>query len=183
MAQRAMRADALVSRARIIESARRLLAEDGDVHLNAVAKDAGLGQGTLYRHFPDRGALLAEVYRSEVEDLAESARRRTRTGDALIELRAWFDDVADYARVKRGVLAALSVDKGRALTAEHAQTIAAAIDELLEQGQREGTVREAVDAREVLLLLGFLSRIDRPDADELIPRTLDVIADGLRSSR
>jgi AcrR family transcriptional regulator len=183
MSERRRRADAVDNRERIIESARRLLAADPDVKLNAVAKDAGVGQGTLYRHFPNRVALLVEVYGADIEKLEASATRLLASGDAVTALRAWFDEVADYARVKHGVLAALSVDTGHQLTAKHAGTLAQAVDALLAAGRSEGTVRQDVDSREVLLLLGFLSRIDGDVTADSIDRALDVIVDGLRASR
>jgi AcrR family transcriptional regulator len=183
MPERRRRADAVDNRERILESARRLLAADSEVKLNAVAKAAGVGQGTLYRHFPDRGALLVEVYRADVEKLGSSARRLLERGDAAAALRAWFDEVAEYARVKHGVLAALSVDAGHRLTEKHAGTFAEAIDLLLRAGRDEGTIRSDVDSSEVLLLLGFLSRVDGDVTAERVHRALDVIVDGLRMSR
>lgn len=176
-----MRSDAAESRNRIVEAARRLLAADADVHLNAVAKAASVGQGTLYRHFANREALLVEVYRADIDRLAESARRKVTNEDALVALRDWFGEIADYARIKYGVLAALSAGDGQALTARHANTLADAIDEMLEKGRSDGSIRKDVDSRHVLQLLGFLARIDRPDSRELIPGTLDVIAAGLRA--
>src|ERR1700722_10888818 len=69
----ARRADATENRARIIRAARSAMAESDDVKLNAIAKQAGVGQGTLYRHFPTRDDLLAEVYRADVEQLVAAA--------------------------------------------------------------------------------------------------------------
>ncbi|MBW0105361.1 TetR/AcrR family transcriptional regulator [Pseudonocardia sp. KRD291] len=183
MSERRRRADAVDNRERILESARRLLAADSDVKLNAVAKAAGVGQGTLYRHFPSRVALLVEVYRADVEKLGSSAERLLARTDAATALRTWFDEVADYARVKHGVLVALSVDTGHELTTKHAGTLARAIEVLLAAGRNDGTIRHDIDSREVLLLLGFLSRVDGDVTAERVHRALDVIVDGLRASR
>ena len=69
MNRASLRADAAGNRARIIEAARAAIASAGDVKLNAIARQAGVGQGTLYRHFPTREDLLAEVYREDVDAL------------------------------------------------------------------------------------------------------------------
>ncbi|MDH6612760.1 AcrR family transcriptional regulator [Streptomyces sp. SAI-208] len=71
----ARRSDAAQNRTRIVEAARAALTESRHVHFNEIAKRAGVGQGTLYRHFPNREALLAEVYRRDVEELVTAAPR------------------------------------------------------------------------------------------------------------
>ncbi|WP_205717983.1 TetR/AcrR family transcriptional regulator [Actinomadura soli] len=101
------RADAQRNRERILQAARDLVHEPGELKLNAVAKACGIGQGTLYRHFPTREDLLAEVYRREVEDLVAAAPRLLETQQPPDALAAWFDRVAAYARVKRDVFAAI----------------------------------------------------------------------------
>jgi AcrR family transcriptional regulator len=177
-----MRSDAAGNRERILESARRILTTSSDVKLNAVAKAAGVGQGTLYRHFPTRDALLNEVYRADAEGLAESARALLLTDDAESALRAWVKHVAEYARVKQGVLAALSPTSGQQLASQHGGTIDQAVDLFLEAGKREGTIRSDVDAREVVTLLGFLSRVDPAEPVERVHHILDLIVDGLRAT-
>src|SRR3954453_19168821 len=94
------RADAQRNRERILQAARDLVHEPGELKLNAVAKACGIGQGTLYRHFPTREDLLAEVYRRDVEELVAAAPRLLATHQPLDALAAWFDRVAAYARVK-----------------------------------------------------------------------------------
>ncbi|MBL7260020.1 TetR/AcrR family transcriptional regulator [Paractinoplanes lichenicola] len=174
MAERRTRADAVSNRARIVQVARELLTSTSELPMNAVAKAAGVGQGTLYRNFPTREALLAEVYKADVDVLVASAPDLLAQHDAAAAFRLWLDNVADYARVKRGVLAAL---EGGELAAGHHDPIAGAIDRLLAAGRDEGTLRADVGAQDVLLLLGFLSR---PEAAERAHHVLDLIFNGLR---
>src|SRR2546423_9951026 len=88
------RADAQLNRERILQAARELVREPGELKLNAVAKACGIGQGTLYRHFPTREDLLAEVYRREVDELVTAAPQLLATHQPLDALAAWFDRVA-----------------------------------------------------------------------------------------
>ena len=128
------RADATENRARIIEAARAVIAASDEVRLNAIAKEAGGGQGTLYRHFPTREALLAEVYRRDVDDLVAAAPALLAEHEPLRALARWFDRVADYARVKRGVFAAVEVSVWQDLSAHSHGPIGDALTLLLDAG-------------------------------------------------
>lgn len=86
-----------------MEAARAALAESHLVRLNEIAKRAGVGQGTLYRNFPNREALLAEVYRRDVEELVAAASALLVEHEPVEALRHWLDRVIDYAAIKRGV--------------------------------------------------------------------------------
>ncbi|WP_249998791.1 TetR/AcrR family transcriptional regulator [Actinoplanes sp. M2I2] len=172
------RADAVSNRARIVQVARDLLSTTAELPMNAVAKAAGVGQGTLYRNFPTREALLAEVYRADVDQLVASAPRLLEEHDAATAFRLWLDNVADYARVKRGVLAALDPGPGHELAAGHTATIGKAVDLLLEAGRREKSIRPDVGSEDVIILLRFLSR---DDAAERAHHLLELIVNGLRS--
>lgn len=180
MQERRVRADAAVNRAKILEVAREQLETSEELRLNAVAKAAGVGQGTLYRHFPTREALLVEVYRADVDELVESARELVAAHDAVTAMRCWLDRVADYARIKRGVLAALEPTSGAELTSSHATRIGDAIAILLEAGRAEGSMRVDVDEADVLLLLGFLSRMTNEQAASRVSHLLGVLLDGVR---
>lgn len=178
MPERKTRADALSNRARILRTARELLSSTSELQMKAVAKAAGVGQGTLYRNFPTREALLTEVYRADVDQLVAAAASLLEHHDAATAFRRWLSQVADYARVKRGVLAALEPTSGHELAASHTGPIGEAIDLLLDAGRKEGTIRADVDSREVLILLGFLSRLDEAEA-ERAQHILDLILSGL----
>ncbi len=177
------RADATQNRAAIIAAARAVIAVADEVRLNAIAKEAGVGQGTLYRHFPTREALLAEVYRQDVDDLVAAAPALLAEHAPLQALARWFDRVADYARVKRGVFAAVEVAVGQDLSARSHGPIGDALTLLLDAGKADGTIRPDIDARDVILLIGYLSRLDEAEAHTRAHHLLGVILDGLRRPR
>ena len=174
------RADATENRARIIEAARAVIANSDEVKLNAIAKRAGVGQGTLYRHFPARADLLAEVYRRDVDELVAAAPALLGEHEPIEALSRWFDRVADYARVKRGVFDAVEVAVWQDLSAHSLGPIGEAITTLLDAGKADGTIRPDVDARDVVLLIGYLTRIDDAEWNARARHLLDVILDGLR---
>jgi AcrR family transcriptional regulator len=175
-----LRADAAGNRARIIAAAREAIADTGEVKLNAIARQAGVGQGTLYRHFPTREDLLAEVYREDVDDLVVAAPVLLAEHEPLTALAHWFDRVAGYARIKRGVFAAVEAGVSQALAAHSLGPIGEALTLLLDAGQAEGTIRPDVDARDVILLIGYLTRLEPAEWDTRARHLLQVILDGLR---
>jgi AcrR family transcriptional regulator len=174
------RADATENRARIIEAARAVVATSDELKLNAIAKRAGVGQGTLYRHFPAREDLLAEVYRQDVDELVAAAPALLSAHEPIEALKCWFDRVAEYAQVKRGVFAAVEVAVWQDLSARSLGPIGDAVTTLLDAGKVDGTIRPDVDARDVILLIGYLTRIDQTEWDARARHLLDIILDGLR---
>jgi hypothetical protein len=93
----------------------------------------------------------------------------------------WFDRVAEYARVKRGVFAAVEVGVWRDLSAHSRGPIGDAVTTLLEAGKAEGTIRADIDARDVILLIGFLSRLEDTEWDRRARHLLGVVLDGMRA--
>jgi AcrR family transcriptional regulator len=178
-----LRADAAGNRARIIQAARALIANADEVKLNAIARQAGVGQGTLYRHFPTREDLLAEVYREDVGNLVAAAPALLAEHEPLTALALWFDLVADYARVKRGVFAAVELAVSQDLAAHSLGPIGEALTTLLDAGKADGTIRPDVDARDVILLIGYLTRLEPAEWDTRARHLLQVVLDGLTSSR
>jgi AcrR family transcriptional regulator len=174
------RADATENRDRIIETARAVIANSGEVKLNAIAKQAGVGQGTLYRHFPTREDLLAEVYRQDVDELVAAAPDLLTHHEPLEALARWFDQVASYARVKRGVFAAVEVAVWQDLSAHSLGPIGDAVTTLLDAGKADGTFRPDVDARDVIILIGYLSRLEESEWDARARHLLDIVLNGLR---
>jgi AcrR family transcriptional regulator len=175
------RADATENRARILEAARAVIASSPDeLKLNAIAKQAGVGQGTLYRHFPTREDLLAEVYRQDVDELVAMAPKLLADHAPLEALAAWFDRITEYARVKRGVFAAVEVGVWQDLSNHSLGPIGDAVTTFLDAGKANGTIRTDVDARDVIILLGYLSRLDESEWDSRARHLLDIILDGLR---
>lgn len=173
------RADAAANRARIIEAARPLVIGSLDFKLNEVAKTAGVGQGTLYRHFPTRDDLLAAVYRADVDALVAAAPVLLTEHPPLDALRRWFLELAAYARVKRGVLAAVTAKAGSDIAGPSKARIGDAITTLLDAGKADGAIRPDADARDVMLLIGNLTQLDDSEWDDRAPRLLDIVLDGL----
>ncbi|MGW3490930.1 TetR/AcrR family transcriptional regulator [Streptomyces sp. NPDC001054] len=178
------RADAVRNRARIVAAARDALAGAApgeELRLNAVAKAAGVGQGTLYRHFATREELLAEVHRQDVAELVDEADTLLTAYSPVEALGRWFDRLTAYARVKRGVLAALEPRAWNALTARSHGTLTEAIERLLAAGRADGSIRADVDARDVMVLIAYLSRLEESEWPTRARHLLDVLLNGLRT--
>ena len=184
MAGRERRSDAVANRDRIVEAARSELSESNgaaaDLKLHRVAKAAGVAQGTLYRHFPTREHLLAEVYRHEMAQLVDAVAPLLAQHSPIAALTCWLQRLVEYARVKRGVMAAVEAAAWRDLYSDQRHRLDEALGMLLDRGKAAGQVREEVDAADVILLLGALSRIPEPEWDTRAPKIVAVIVDGLR---
>ncbi|GAB3238236.1 TetR/AcrR family transcriptional regulator [Kineococcus gypseus] len=177
----ARRADARRNRELILDAAREQVRQPGELKLHAVAKACGIGQGTLYRHFPTREDLLAEVYRHDVEELVAAATELLSTRGPVEALAAWFERVAAYARVKNHVFAAVEAATWRDLAAHSLGPIGQAVELLLAAGRTEGSLRPDVEARDVIVLISWLSRLNDAELDERGPRLLSILLDGLRT--
>lgn len=175
-----LRSDAEQNRARIIDVARAALSVSSDATLNSIAKQAGVGQGTMYRHFPNREALLLAVYRHDVRALIDAAPALLADHPPATALRLWFDRLASYGRIKHGVAQAVEAATRADLSSEYYDQVIAAIALLLDAGQRDGVLRPDVDAEEVLLLVGFLWRIEDTDWEKRSQHLLALVMDGLR---
>jgi AcrR family transcriptional regulator len=178
-----MRSDAEQNRARILEVARTALSASSDATLNSIAKLAGVGQGTMYRHFPSREALLLAVYRHDVQAVIDAAPALLAACPPAEALRRWLDRLASYGRIKHGVAAAVEAATRADLSSEYYGRVTAAITLLLEAGQQAGTLRPDVDADEVLLLVGFLWRIDNAGWEARSDHLLTLVMDALRPPR
>src|SRR5246500_3363242 len=107
------RADAVRNRERVLESAKAVFsAGGGDASLEAVAREAGVGIGTLYRHFPTREALYEAVYRREVEQLGEMAEQLKDDAAPVDALRRWLRSNVEFVATKKGMAAALALPAG-----------------------------------------------------------------------
>jgi AcrR family transcriptional regulator len=177
-----MRSDAEQNRARILDVARVVLAESSDATLNSIAKKAGVGQGTMYRHFPNREALLLALYRRDVEAVIEAASALLAEQPPAEALRIWLDRLASYSRIKHGVAQAVEAATRADLSGEYYDRVAGAITLLLDAGKVAGEVRADIDADDLLLLVGFLWRLDDPSFHARSQRMLATVMDGLRAS-
>ncbi|GLY37703.1 TetR family transcriptional regulator [Amycolatopsis sp. NBRC 101858] len=182
--ERPARSDARRNREKLVAVARAAFAAaDGTVALEAVAREAGVGIGTLYRHFPTREALVEAVYAAELDDVTASAPALLAELPPEAALRAWMDRYAKFVETKRGMADSLraSLASGRIATPTTRRRITEAIGAILDAGARAGTLRAGVDPEDVtLMVLGvFLSTSGGQDA-ERIGRMLDLIVDAVR---
>src|ERR1700753_562197 len=155
-----MRSDAELNRLKILSAAVTALGESSDATMNAIARRAGVGQGTMYRHFPNREALLLAVYRQDVQAVVDAAPALLGQYPPDQALRRWFGRLASYGRIKHGVAQAVEAATRADLSSAWYGPVTGAITLLLEAGQAAGQIRGDVDADEVLLLVGFLWRLD-----------------------
>lgn len=179
-----VRSDAQRNRDRILEVALAELTRSADVPMSMIAKKAGVGQGTIYRHFPDRNALVLEIYRHEMQQIADLAPELLETRPPDQALREWMDHLASYAIAKAGLADAVrqaATAPGSPGTPGHAPMLAAA-DLLLRAAEKAGTIRPGVTADDFFLAVAGLWQLDA-DA-EWQPRltwVLDLVMDGLRT--
>ena len=179
-----MRADAQANRDRILEVAVRAFSQEGpDVSLNAIAKEAGVGPGTLYRHFPTREALIDAAYRNELGRLSDSAADLLREMPPEAALRDWMDRFTDYMGTKRGMDEALRalIASGGDPFSQSRDRLTAAITTLIEAGVAAGTLRPDVAPYDVLVSLSGVT-LASPDPEQQ-SRLLDLLIDGLRVRR
>ncbi len=181
---RPLRADAQRNRDRLLQAAVRAFSEQGaDVTLDAIAKAAGVGIGTLYRHFPTREALVEAAYRNELARLCDSAPALAAGAPADEALRTWMDRFVDYVATKRGMADALRavVASGGNPFAQSRDQLTAALGTLLRAGAAAGTLRADVQPGDVLTgLSGISLAAGEPAQREQAGRLLDLLMDGLR---
>ncbi|MBO8193408.1 TetR/AcrR family transcriptional regulator [Streptomyces oryzae] len=180
-----LRSDAQRNRERILEVALAELTHAADAPLSAIAKKAGVGQGTFYRHFPNREALVLQVYRYEMQQVAAAAEQLLCTRPPDRALREWMDRLAQYAMAKAGLAEAL-----RTATTNPRGTLAGlghgplteAVTCLLAANERAGTIRSGVTPQDFLLAISGLWQIDpHDDWQARAGRLLDLVMDGLRA--
>jgi AcrR family transcriptional regulator len=181
---RPLRADAQRNRDRLLEVAVHAFSHDGpDVTLDAVAKAAGVGIGTLYRHFPTREALVEEAYRSELARLCDAVPELLATLPADQATRSWMDRFVEYMTTKRGMADALRavIASGGNPYAESRDRMLSAITTLLEAGAAAGTIRADVEPGDVLAgISGVSLAAGGPAQRDQAGRLLDLLMDGLR---
>ena len=181
------RRDALENRDRLIAAAKVVLAGGGpSASLEAVARRAGVGTGTLYRHFPNREALFHAVYRQEMEQVVARAEALADADDPLAALREWLHANVAVVETKRGLLGALSVvmtEEAKAAYSELSRRLTAALNHLLLRGAETGRLRRDVTGEDLLETMYALcyAREPGPDWRRQVIRRLDIFLDGLRA--
>jgi AcrR family transcriptional regulator len=180
-----IRADAHRNRQRLLETASAAFAaaHGTTVSLEAIARDAGVGIGTLYRHFPSRDALVEAVYRTELADVAASAQELLERHPPVVALRRWMDRYASFVAAKRGMAESLHAmfTAGVVQPSDTRASIVGAVDALLSAGRTDGSLRGDVRADDVVSsLIGiFLASHSTDQAN----RMLDLLLDGLVATR
>jgi AcrR family transcriptional regulator len=178
------RADAVRNRERVLEAAKAVFSAGGpEASLEAVAKHAGVGIGTLYRHFPTREALFEAVYRREVEQLSELAEQLKSAKDPVDALRRWLRSNVEFVATKKGMSAALAlaVQSGSELYAFSFDRLSKAVGSLLERAVAAGEMRADISPEDLLrALVGMCYMHDQPGWQATALRLLDVFVDGLR---
>jgi AcrR family transcriptional regulator len=186
-AKRAPRSDGQRNRQLILEAAKRAFATDGvDATLNAIARDAGVGIATLFRHYPTREALIEASYSESIEYLCGTAATLLESNDAMTATREWMAGYLDYMSLRRGMadtiraLAGADVDS-RVYTVERLE---AAVELLLAAGRAEGVFRGDVPAGDVLVALGGITLMaGRPAQRDQADRLVELLLAGLRTDR
>lgn len=178
------RTDALRNRERILEVAKAAFTRHGaDASLDDIAKQASVGAGTLYRHFPTRDALIEAVYRSEVEKLAAAAHDFAVAKAPIEALRAWLLLFVDYIAAKHIIAPALnSVAGGPSRLYEGSRSLVqGAIDELVKGAKKSGEVRRDVDASDLLRAVIGVSYVGSGgDWQQSARRLVDILIAGSR---
>lgn len=183
--RRRPRADALRNRSLLIEAAKEILGHGGpEASLEAVARRAGVGIGTLYRHFPTRETLFQAVYRQEVEQLITLARDLKAAKQPAEALRDWVHALIGLVATKRGLLGTLAVvpgDESKAMYDELSVRMKTAVAELLDVAVSEGAVREDISAEDLLSTVYGLcyARQPEPGWEKEVSRLIDIFMDGL----
>ncbi len=178
------RADAQRNRERILEVAKDFFTKSGgNVSLDDIAKSAGVGPGTLYRHFPTRGELLEAVYRTEVEKLAVAHQHYAGTMPPVEALRAWMLLFVDYIAAKQLIAPALNsliTDTGK-LYASSISQIVDAINTLVQAAIKSGNIRQDLDPMDLLrALIGVSNVASAPNWPQSAKKLVDILIAGSR---
>ena len=186
-APRKPRADAQRNRKRILEVAKDAFTRsNGDINLDDVARQAGVGAGTLYRHFPTRAALLEAVYRTEVEKLAAAERRFAESMAPIEALRAWMLLFVDYIAAKKIIAPALNTLVGgpSKLFESTGAQVKEAIHTLVNRAIKNGDIRADLDPVDLLrALIGVSNVASGPDWTQSAKRLVEILILGSRPVR
>ena len=181
------RTDAQLNRERILQAAKEAFTHSGaNTSLDDIAKDAGVGAGTLYRHFPTRDALLEAVYRTEVEKLAAAERELSAKLPPVEALRAWMLLFVDYIAAKQIIAPALNtLVGGPSKVFESTRTqIQGAIDGLVKRAIKSGDIRRDLDPFDLLrALIGVSNVATSPDWQQSARRLVDILIVGSRPGK
>ena len=171
-----LRADARANRDRILEVARDALAADPVASLTSIAKAAGVGAGTLYRHFPSRESLILGVYRKEIDTLVALAPMLLDKHPPLQAFRIWCDRLAKFGRMKYGVADIIHAATSDQDLQETYTPMLGAVRQFVTACESSGKVRPGTDPEDFLTFLGLLWRIPPTSAGEARVKRLLALA-------
>jgi AcrR family transcriptional regulator len=179
------RADAQRNRIRLLETAKAAFAEKGPgASLDEIARTAGVGAGTLYRHFPTRDALIEAVYRNETEQLVAAATRLAETHSPTGALREWLLLFVDHMATKHGMSEALNSIVGgpSELYSVSAEQMKRAIAKLIDRAVASGDIRLDNDPLDLLRALAGVANMSAgPDGKQAAKRMVDILIAGIRA--
>jgi AcrR family transcriptional regulator len=179
------RADAQRNRIRLLETAKAAFAEKGaGASLDEIARTAGVGAGTLYRHFPTRDALIEAVYRNETEQLVAAATRFAETHSPTGALREWLLLFVDYMATKHGMYEALNSIVGGTSELYSASTeqMKRAIAELIDRAVASGDIRLDLDPLDLLRALAGVANMSAgSDGKQAAKRMVDILIAGIQT--
>jgi AcrR family transcriptional regulator len=183
-ATRKPRTDAIRNRERVLEAAKTVFSAGGpETSLEAVARAAGVGIGTLYRHFPTREALFEAVYRREVQQLADLAEQLKQKAQPVDALREWMRSNVTFVATKKGMSTALALAayKNPDLLSYSFDRLTRAVRGLLDRAIAAGEIRDDISPEDLLrALVGMCYMHDQPGWQTSVLRLVDVFIDGLR---
>jgi AcrR family transcriptional regulator len=181
---RAPRADATRNREQLLAAATRVFASAGaEPSMRAIAREAGVGVATLYRHFPTRESLVDAVYRDQVARLTAGARELLGQLPPAAAMRRWMDLFGDWIATKNGMLDTLlaMIESGEIAHAHTRAELLAAITTILDAGRAAGDLRSDVTAEDIAAsLIGIFTVAPRPEHEAKASRLLNLLMDGLR---
>ena len=182
-----LRADARRNRDRLVEVAAVAFAEKGvATSLEDIARQAGVGIGTLYRHFPTREHLVEVVYRRELESLADAAAELAEKHRPDVALEEWMRRFVSYIATKRGMSNSLKtlMNSNSTLFAEGFSDIRSAFERLVRAAGENGLIRTDIDTADLLQALSSIySMTDSPDWRERSHRLIGLLMDGLKARK
>ena len=181
---RALRADATRNRDTLLWAATRAFASsETEPSMRAIAREAGVGIATLYRHFPTRESLVDAVYQDQVKRLTLGARELLEQLPPAEAMRRWMDLFADWLATKHGMLGTLlaMIESGEIALAHTRAELLEAITTILDAGRAAGDLRADISAEDIAAsLLGILTVASKPEQHTQANRLLNLLMDGLR---
>ena len=181
---RALRADASRNRDTLLAAATRAYASaEAEPSMRAIAREAGVGIATLYRHFPTRESLVDAVYHDQVERLTAGARDLLQWLRPAEAMRRWMDLFGDWLMTKHGMIDTLlaMIETGDIALASTRAELLDVITTILEAGRAAGDLRADVTAEDIAAsLIGIFTVVGKPEQRAQADRLLDLLIDGLR---